>query len=128
MRGIIESLLVGAAAAWLLAGDAALVQAAENRPPVARVAVSSDIGEAPLYVCFDATASSDPEGLPLAYEWDFGDGSPRSHLPRVCHLYVEPALYAAMLEVADAGDLTDRDVVVIRALAPATVLPPVSVR
>ena len=128
MRGIIGRLVVGAAAAWLLGGDATLAQAAENRPPVALVTVDSNIGEAPLTVCFDATGSKDPEGLPLAYEWDFGDGSRRSHLPKACHVYVEAGLYAAMLEVADAGDLIDRDVAIIRVLAPSTVLPPVSAR
>ena len=45
-----------------------------NRQPIAKATVTPDNGDAPLAVRFDATASSDPDGDSLRFEWDFGDG------------------------------------------------------
>lgn len=48
---------------------------AANRPPVAVVSLSRDSGRAPLHVNFDASRSVDPDGDPLSFRWDFGDGT-----------------------------------------------------
>lgn len=45
-----------------------------NQPPVAVVSGSPTSGTGSVTVNFDATSSSDPEGDPLSYSWDFGDG------------------------------------------------------
>ena len=47
-----------------------------NQPPIAAITASPTTGPAPLFVSFDGTASSDPEGRPLSYAWDLnGDGT-----------------------------------------------------
>ncbi|MEZ4909529.1 MAG: PKD domain-containing protein [Saprospiraceae bacterium] len=45
------------------------------QPPIAKLTADHIQGIAPLLVHFDASQSSDPNGLPLKYYWDFGDGS-----------------------------------------------------
>jgi cytochrome c len=75
--------------------------------PVASPAADVEAGAAPLWVCFDASASHHPEGRPLAFWWDFGDGRGATAEPRPCHEYVQPGLYAATLTVTDDRGLED---------------------
>ena len=46
-----------------------------NRVPLARFTADPLTGFSPLAVHFDASGSSDPDGIIAKYEWDFGDGS-----------------------------------------------------
>jgi glucose/arabinose dehydrogenase len=75
-----------------------------NRQPTAKVSLSPDNGEAPLEVVLDASASSDPEGGPLRYLWDLGDGT-QSDQPIVRKLY-PPGDYHASLTVTDNGGVS----------------------
>ncbi len=46
-----------------------------NNPPVAVASQDILFGSSPLTVQFTGSNSSDPENLPLAFLWDFGDGT-----------------------------------------------------
>jgi glucose/arabinose dehydrogenase/chitodextrinase len=70
-----------------------------NRQPVASARVSPDEGNAPLHMAFDGSASSDADGDPLSYGWDFGDGSSATD-PSGTHTYARGA-YRARLTVSD---------------------------
>jgi PKD repeat protein len=68
-----------------------------------------------------ATASS-TDGGALTYEWDFGDGSPRSTSLRASHTYVQDGLYSARLVVRDgAGSVGTASTSVSIANAPPAV-------
>lgn len=74
-------------------------------------------------ITVDATGSSDPDGDPLRYNWNFGDGSPVTTGLTATHVYATDGPYVAALEVDDGRGG--------RAVATATVtianLPPVAV-
>jgi PKD repeat protein len=72
----------------------------ENRPPSASFTMSASSGNAPATVQFDASASTDPEGEPLTYHWDFGDGSTASGVT-ISHTYAVEGNYEVMLTVTD---------------------------
>ena len=53
-------------------------------------------------VPFDGTRSSDPEGDPLRFTWNFGDGEPSSVAgPTPGHIYRAAGLYTVSLTVSD---------------------------
>jgi hypothetical protein len=83
---------------WLPAGSLA---------PEPSVTVSTRYGTSPLVVQFDASGSKDPEGQPLSFEWDFGDGSPRSSAPSPTHTFETsnsaPARFDVKLRICDPG-------------------------
>jgi parallel beta-helix repeat protein len=56
---------------------------------------------------FTATGSLDPDGDPLSYSWDFGDGSSAAAGFRALHTYTAPGTYAVTLTVSD-GSLLSR--------------------
>ncbi len=81
-----------------------------NLPPVVNAAVvGSNFGPSPLTVQFSSAGTSDPEGLPLEYFWDFGDGSPVSNLANPSHTFTAPgsgpARFDVTLTVRDAGGI-----------------------
>jgi glucose/arabinose dehydrogenase/chitodextrinase len=70
-----------------------------NHPPAPEVVVAPDNGQAPLRVAFDASASSDADGDPLSFTWDFGDGGKGSGVT-TSHVYHAGA-FSARLSVGD---------------------------
>ncbi|MBL8860420.1 MAG: PQQ-dependent sugar dehydrogenase [Planctomycetes bacterium] len=80
-----------------------------NLPPIAVAAPAVSYGPAPLAVQFSSAGSSDPEGAPLEYSWDFGDGA-ASTLPHPLHVFqpivdvtAQGTFIARVLELAPPG-------------------------
>jgi len=73
-----------------------------NAPPTAALQATPSTGPAPLAVRFDGSASRDPEGGALSYEWTFADGTPPqiTTTPTITHTYPAGA-YPATLVVVD---------------------------
>jgi len=74
--------------------------AAPNQPPVASFTATPSRGAPPLRVDVDASASRDPDGSVVRYEWDWGDGT--SGLGRVLsHTFGAAGAYTITLVVRD---------------------------
>ncbi len=82
-----------------------------NLPPVAEIIPSADLGVAPFDVDFNATGSSDPDGVIAKYEWDYdGDGvwdEDTGTTPYGHYTYTAPGTFYATLKVTDDGGLID---------------------
>ena len=74
-----------------------------NSTPIAIATATPTFGPAPLKVTFKGGGSSDPDGDPLKYEWDFGDGTAKSTAkdPPV-HTYNKGGNFDARLKVTDS--------------------------
>ena len=77
----------------------------ENTPPVPVVEVHPTLGEAPLFVQADASQSFDPDGDPLSFSWEFGDGTGAEGIT-VVHRYDAEGDYLLTLTVADSRGLS----------------------
>src|SRR5215468_2885773 len=73
-----------------------------NRPPVCRLTVPAE-AQAGTPVTLDASGSSDPDGDPLSFTWDFGDGTPpaKTTAARVTHSYARVGAYTVKVTVDD---------------------------
>ncbi|RSK39484.1 PKD domain-containing protein [Hymenobacter perfusus] len=80
-----------------------------NQPPLAVASSDKKFGPSPLVVQFTGSASTDPEGQPLSYQWDFGDGT-SSTTANPAHTFTAPSAapvaYAVKLTVTDSQGLT----------------------
>jgi glucose/arabinose dehydrogenase/PKD repeat protein len=74
-------------------------------PPVVSASATPMEGPTPLTVTFSSAGSSDPEGHPLTYSWDFGDGT-TSTAPNPSHTYAIAGPYQARLTVSDGVNST----------------------
>lgn len=72
-----------------------------NQPPTASFTVACEL----LSCSFDASASEDPDGLIVEYDWDFGDGR-SSDDSAPSHVYTDPGTYVVSLTVRDDDDAT----------------------
>jgi PKD repeat protein len=94
----------------------------ELQPPVASFTFSPTSPLVDETVTFDASASYDPDGTIVSYDWDFGDGlSDTGEI--VTHAYSAAGTYTVTLTVTDNDGLTDtitKDIVV--SAPPATVI------
>ena len=71
-----------------------------NQPPLAAFTTVPSTGEAPLEILADASRSEDPDGIIVAWDWDFGDGEGGSGR-QISHVYPEAGKYTVRLTVRD---------------------------
>ncbi|MGW2171570.1 carbohydrate-binding protein [Streptomyces sp. NPDC001705] len=88
--------------------------AGSNRNPVAKASADRTSGGLPLTVKFSSQGSSDPEGTPLTYSWDFGDGSTSTQADP-SHTYTTKGTYRPTLTVKDTEGLTGTASLVVTA-------------
>lgn len=94
--------------------DSVNVHVADNIPPVAIATADNDTIPVGGTVCFDGSQSLDPEGGPLSYIWDFGDGSPPVFgQVSVCHSFSYPGSFAAGVQVTDERGAYDFEFITI---------------
>lgn len=90
-----------------LDGHVHRIRYGSNLTPVAALSATPTFGEAPLTVDFDAGDTVDPEGDPLQWSWDFGDGSPAASGETVQHTFLTEGLFTVTLTATDDGGLSD---------------------
>jgi len=76
-----------------------------NRPPVANFTESAETVLTGEVVCFNASASYDPDGIIVGYFWDFGDGTNDTGTI-VCHAYTDDGAYVVTLTITDDDGAT----------------------
>ena len=85
-----------------------------NYTPVPQVAAEPTTGLAPLTVAFSSAGTSDPNGDPITYEWNFDmDGTVDSTEPNPTFTYEENGVFDATLKVTDSTGRTAAASVVI---------------
>ncbi|MBC7922927.1 MAG: PQQ-dependent sugar dehydrogenase, partial [Ferruginibacter sp.] len=62
-----------------------------NKPPTAVATADRYFGPSGFTVQFTGNRSRDPEGQPLRYEWNFGDGTPVSTAANPAHVFTAPS-------------------------------------
>jgi cytochrome c len=88
---------------------------AGNRAPVAVVASDKTVGAVPLKVAFSSKGSLDYDGDAIKYEWNFGNGLPKSTVANPTFTYAKPGEYTATLKITDAKGNTATSQVGIKA-------------
>ncbi len=79
---------------------------AVTEAPIAVISATPSSAEsAPAFITFNASASYDPDGEIVEYQWDFGDGS-REYLEEVTHVYASAGTFRAKLTVTDDKGVT----------------------
>ncbi|MFW6690105.1 PQQ-dependent sugar dehydrogenase [Streptomyces sp. MAR4 CNX-425] len=71
-----------------------------DRSPLPEAGADHTSGQAPLTVAFSSAGSSDPDGDPLSFAWDFGDGTSSTEA-NPTHTYTANGQYTATLTLSD---------------------------
>jgi hypothetical protein len=87
-------------------------EAQVNHTPTARIAMEPDDGKVGIGedISLSGHLSSDSDGDPLVYNWDFGDGNTSSGL-MVSYAWGAEGSYSVTLTVSDPANATDSDIV-----------------
>ncbi len=95
--------------------DTATVAVELVEAPTAHLLPTPNVaGSIPLSVSFGAADSFDPEGGPLTYYWDFGDGA-ASLGETVEHIYTNAGEYITTLTVVSPSGLSDSATTIVTA-------------
>ena len=94
------------------AATVVVVTPPDNLSPVAAITASTLAGKAPLAVDFGSTGSNDPDGVLVAYDWDFGDGD-RATTSSASHTYLVPGTYVVTLTVTDNDGAVNTDSTIV---------------
>lgn len=89
-----------------------IVSVEGNRNPIAAASASPISGLAPLGVAFSSASSTDPDGDPLTFLWDFGNGASSTD-PNPTYTYAADGTYTATLTAEDGNGGSDTDAVTI---------------
>ena len=92
---------------------------AGNGVPTAVASANPTSGPKPLVVNFGGSASTDPNGDPLSYSWNFGDNTSGSGATAT-HTYNSAGQFVATLTVSDGKGGQDSDTVNIAVGSPPT--------
>ncbi len=90
-----------------------LIYAPANKAPRPVISANPSSGLAPLDVQFSSAGTADPEGDPLTYDWDFGDGSPHSAEANPTHQYTVDGTFTVRLRVTDPSGGTAQTTAVV---------------
>ncbi|MEW5936871.1 MAG: PKD domain-containing protein [Candidatus Thermoplasmatota archaeon] len=99
-----------------------------NQPPVADAGPDQTV-HLDQQVTFDGSASYDPDGTIVSYEWDFdaavdsdGDGNPTNDVdatgPTPTHVYTSEGVYTVTLKVTDDVGASATDTMTVTVLVP----------
>ncbi|WDZ83028.1 PQQ-dependent sugar dehydrogenase [Micromonospora cathayae] len=74
-----------------------------NRTPIPKISADPTAGQAPLTISFSSAGTTDPDGDPLRYAWDFdADGTVDSTDPNPSWTYQRNGSYQPTLKVTDS--------------------------
>ncbi|TQJ06660.1 PKD domain-containing protein [Kribbella jejuensis] len=98
------------------------VTATAPAAPTAVLNVTPASGLPPMQITADGTASSDPQGQPLSYAFDFGDGmtSGPQAAPTATHVYNTSGTYTVKLTVTDTSGLSNSTTQLVTVAVPAS--------
>ena len=74
----------------------------ENKIPLIKANIPNS-GETNTELTFSAVGSDDPEGYPIGFIWNFGDGSDLKYKPVEKHNYINPGKFKVKLTVTDGN-------------------------
>ncbi|MFX0594499.1 PQQ-dependent sugar dehydrogenase [Melissospora conviva] len=92
----------------------------DSHVPVANATADRTTGVQPLTVRFSSAGSNDPDGDPLTYRWDFGDGT-TSTAANPTKTYPDIGVHIAQLTVSDGRNSSLAQPIVIQVGIPPTV-------
>lgn len=90
-----------------------------SHAPVASASADVTKGIEPLTVQFSSTGSEDPDGDPLTYLWDLGDGTTSTEA-NPAKTYSETGVYTVKLKVSDGTETTQAQPIVVQVGTPPT--------